>query len=194
MGNPAADQDIAGALLQNQRVALRESFPLQRRKIFKKCIWGILAVLIGWSLITAIAIFSIDSQRWLPQSLMDSRRLVWLGWIGILAVLLFWRSAYQIFYFASYFYDMDDENFVIRKGVVAKREINLPFSKITDVYVDQDVLDVLFGLYDVHISTPTTSSGQFAHIDGLNRKGAMELKKLILDRINREGREQKRRS
>ena len=172
---------------------LREVIPLQKRKIFKKCIWGILAVFVGWGVLTAVFVFSIDSQRWIPESVLDSKRFLWLGWVTILVTLLLWRTWYQILYFNSYYYDIDDENVSIRKGVVAKREINLPFSKITDVYVDQDFLDVLFGLYDVHISTPTTSSGQFAHIDGLNRKGAMELKKLILDRINREAREQKNR-
>lgn len=79
---------------------------------------------------------------------------------------------------------MDDRNVIIRKGIIAKREITLPFSKITDVYVDQDVTDVVLGLYDIHISTPTAESGKFAHIDGLNKKGAMEIKKLVLERVH----------
>ena len=92
---------------------------------------------------------------------------------------------YQILYFVTYFYDVDENNFVIRKGVFTKREITLPFSKITDVYVDQDISDVMLGLYDVHISTPTIESGRFAHVDGLNRAGSTKLRKLILDAVNR---------
>ena len=65
------------------------------------------------------------------------------------------------------------------------QEITLPFSRITDVYVDQDMFDVFFGLYDVHISTPTQESGLFAHIDGVNKAGSQELRQMILDRINR---------
>lgn len=81
---------------------------------------------------------------------------------------------------------MDDKNLVIRKGIVVKKEITLPFSKITDVYVEQDVGDFLLGLYDVYISTPTAESGKFAHIDGVNKKGSVKLRQMILDSVNRE--------
>lgn len=51
------------------------------------------------------------------------------------------------------------------------------------VYVDQDLFDVLFGLYDVHISTATVTSGAIAHIDGLEKKDAEEIRKLILSKV-----------
>ena len=81
---------------------------------------------------------------------------------------------------------MDDNNIIIRIGVFAKKEITLPFEKITDVYVDQDLLDVIFGLYDVHISTPTFQSSQYAHIDGVDKEGSQKLRKMILEKINKE--------
>jgi membrane protein YdbS with pleckstrin-like domain len=51
------------------------------------------------------------------------------------------------------------------------------------VYVDQDVLDRIMGLYDVHIASATASSGIEAHIDGVEHAGAEGLKKIILDKI-----------
>ena len=51
--------------------------------------------------------------------------------------------------------------------------------------MDQDLFDVLFGLYDVHISTPTEQSGLFAHIDGVDKEGSQELRQFILHRMNR---------
>ena len=44
-------------------------------------------------------------------------------------------------------------------------------------------MDFFLGLYDVHIATPTAESVGFAHIDGVNKVGAMKLKKLILEAI-----------
>jgi hypothetical protein len=43
---------------------------------------------------------------------------------------------------------------------------------------------VVFGLYDVHMSTPTESSGQFAHIDGVDKAGSQQLRALLLERIH----------
>lgn len=162
---------------------LHRTIPLRYRKIVKKNIRSILLLCVGWCLISfALAAFSGTS--WLAPRLGLAPRTIWLGWSAVLVLALSWRCAYQLLYFLTYFYDMDDNNFIVRKGVIAKREITIPFNKVTDVYVDQDMLDVMLGLYNVHISTPTVESGQFAHIDGLNRRGAVELRRLVLNRIN----------
>lgn len=105
-------------------------------------------------------------------------------WYGLLFGILFHTVIYEFLYWWTYYYDVDEFNVVIRKGVVTKKEVNLPFSRITDVYVDQDALDFMLFLYDVHISTPTQESGEFAHIDGLSKADAQKLKKLILERVN----------
>jgi len=49
--------------------------------------------------------------------------------------------------------------------------------------VDRDLLDVVFGLYDVHVSTPTFLSGLAAHIDGVNAENAEKLKNIILHMV-----------
>ena len=123
----------------------------------------------------------------LDEGSRDSREQnVTLGGLGVSFHSAFYQPAAptNYLYYLTYFYDVDQKNLIIRKGVVTKREMILPFAKITDVSVDQDVMDVMLGIYDVHISTPTVDSGQFAHIDGLNRRGAQEVRQLILDMIN----------
>lgn len=99
---------------------------------------------------------------------------LWLGWFPL----------YQYWYWKRYFYDIDGENLYIRKGVIVTKEAILPFSRITDVYLDQDILDVCLGLYDLHFSTPTIESGKFAHIDGLSRDDAQQLKRLLIEKVN----------
>jgi len=99
----------------------------------------------------------------------------------ILSPIIFF--IYHKFYFKKYFYDMNDKYFIIRKGVFSTKEIILPFSKITDVYIDQDIFDKIFNLYDFHISTPTETSARFAHVDGISKEDSEKMKNLVLEEI-----------
>ena len=168
-------------------MSLRETIPLQKSKVIKKSIGGMIGVaFLGGFVSLFLGIFLFGDVKGMPEILVAVRSVVRIG-LPILLILLFcWDPVYQYFYWKRYQYDMDQKNIIIRKGVVAQKEITLPFNRITDVYVDQDIFDVMFGLYDVHISTPTQESGQFAHIDGVNKDGSQALRQMILDRINKE--------
>jgi membrane protein YdbS with pleckstrin-like domain len=177
-------QEVATAAVEAGLVegrTLRQLAPLRFRKIVKKCLRGILAVGFAWGGLTAL---------WLHYAPLRLQEL-WVPWVGLLCILMLWRTGYQLLYFGSYFYNINQQNLLVRKGVLAQTEITLPFSKITDVYVQQDLLDVLFGLYDVHFSTPTESSGILAHIDGVDRRGAYALRDIVLKRINLASRQQR---
>lgn len=65
------------------------------------------------------------------------------------------------------------------------RETILPYEKLQDVYVDQDVFDRIFRLYDVHVSTATFMSGFEAHIDGVNKENAEAIREIILENIRK---------
>jgi uncharacterized membrane protein YdbT with pleckstrin-like domain len=165
---------------------LRETIPLRKRKILKKLFTSAARPVLPWAvlLLSALGFFYIDPGK-LPPALAAHKPGLWVLWLALAAVVVLWNPVYQVLYFIRYFYDIQGSNIVIRKGVLTRREITLPFSRITDVYVDQDFFDVLFGLYDVHISTPTQQSGLFAHIDGVNRQGSARLRQLILDAISK---------
>ena len=120
-----------------------------------------------------------------PGFFQSNRQLINTIYYGLCALLILAHPLYQYLYFRAYFYDFDNQNVLIRKGVISKKEITMPFAKITDVYVDRDFGDVILGLYDLYLSTPTSESGVFAHIDGLNKKGSTELRRLILDQVNK---------
>jgi len=166
---------------------LRERIPLRRRKIIKKSVGSVFRKVVYAFLASLVAVFVYDllsggENRLAYVLRLKEEQLVTL-WVVGMAMWILSEPFYQYLYYVNYFYDMDDKNVIIRKGVLVTKEIILPFSKITDVYVDQDVADVALGLFDVHISTPTVESGLFAHVDGVDRKGANELRKLILDRM-----------
>jgi len=100
----------------------------------------------------------------------------------IVSVVLY--SWYIKAYIRRYYYDCGDQFVTIQKGVFAPTEIHVQYQKIQDVYVDQDVLDRMMGLYDVHIASATIMSGIEAHIDGVEESVAEALKNIILSKIH----------
>lgn len=169
--------DIEKRLLEGE--SLRDLVPLRYRKVLKKCLKSVVFVFLVW-LVGAYLLYRATMRQLDPGTF----NYMWGGWFLALLAGMIWATAAQLIYYYRYFYDIEERTVIIRKGIIAQSEITLPFSKITDVYVNQDILDVIFGLYDVHISTPTQSSGNFAHIDGLDKRGAALIRSIILERIN----------
>ena len=178
---------------------LRDKYPLKRRKIFKKSLAPMIRNMIGCAILSGIYFWMVVSSSEVPVhfftpegALRVDNPLVY-EWMFIVALVVVFPVLIEYAYFVTYHYDADDNNLVIRKGIITKKEATLPFSKITDVYVDRDIVDVLLALYDVHFSTPTVESGTFAHIDGVSKKTAMELKQFVLEKINEKTPDQVRR-
>ncbi len=103
--------------------------------------------------------------------------------IGTLALY----GVYVKAYIKRYYYEGEDHFITIKKGVFAPTEIHVQYQKIQDVYVDQDILDRIMGLYDVHIASATASSGIEAHIDGVNKQTADGLKNFLLNAMKHSG-------
>jgi len=164
---------------------LRDEVPLRFRKVIKKSAKSAIKIFF-MSLIPTFLIFVFLNGDIAPLPTRVIANVVWLkiGWISIVLLIMFSKMIYEYLYYRTYFYDVTKNNVVIRKGVISKREITLPLSKITDVYVEQDMYDVIFGLYEIQLSTPTAESGRTAHISGVNKKGADYIKELILQKIH----------
>lgn len=158
----------------------REQFPLSYKKIMKKTIASTIAItillLVIWGFL-AIMLGSIgqDAIGWLGTATF--------GIFGFLFVVILLTYLYQRWYFAVYFYDLTPDFIQIKKGPITPREITIPYERIQDIYVDQDLLDRIFGLYDVHLSSATVSSGMEAHIDGVEKQGAEGLRAILLETV-----------
>ena len=174
---------------KNVSIALRSAYPIRKRKIFKR---SCINVLTSLAVSTTVGL-SILGFIWLCTGGHDARFIFTITvlkkplflTLSLLVLWVIWYPVYQYLYYKSYFYDLDNNNLYIKKGVATKRELTIPFSKITDVYLDQDLVDMMLGLYDLHVSTPTAESLKFAHIAGLNRQSALEIKERILARIHK---------
>ncbi len=111
--------------------------------------------------------------------------LAWLISFALASAVIFGLYSWYIkAYIRTYFYDAGQGYLTIRKGAITPAEIHVMYQKIQDVYVDQDLLDRLMGLYDVHIASATSTSGREAHIDGVDAATADALKNFLLSSIN----------
>jgi len=158
----------------------REQFPLSYKKIMKKTIGSTIAYAILLLVIWGIMTFALGSAG---QEFLNWIDLASFGFLILLFVIIFLTYLYQRWYFAVYFYDLTPDFIQIKKGPITPREITIPYERFQDVYVDQDLLDRIFGLYDVHLSSATVSSGLEAHIDGVEKQAAQGLREILLQTV-----------
>lgn len=156
----------------------RTKFPLSERKIIKKTVTGTIAwiilLLIVWGI---IALLNTTSNTTEFVSLYTFASLsIW----GIIIIAILLTYLYQRWYFATYFYDLTQDFIIIKKGPITPTEITIPYERVQDIYVDQDIFDRIFGIYDVHLSSATISSGMEAHIDGVEQTQAEGLRNQLL--------------
>lgn len=167
----------------NMKLAMsktREQFPLSEKKPLKKTVPSIIATVVLFVIIFASGIFCSVFLNWSFSTIF-----MWIVLIAIfLAIACFLTYQYQVWYFQVYFYDLTDDFIIIRKRVFTPREITIPYERVQDVYVDQDLIDRIMGLYDVHLSSATITSGMEAHIDGVEKEAADGLRKIILDKVS----------
>jgi len=160
-------------------------YPLSPKKLTKKMLPTVIPTIIFSAIVGFFSAFMVIILR-NPSGGDFITPIVVLGTmltIGLSIVILALYSWYFKSFIRSYYYEGADNFITIRKGVFTPREIHVQYQKIQDVYVDQDLLDRIMGLYDVHIASATTSSGMEAHIDGVDGTTAEALKNFFLAKI-----------
>ncbi len=156
-----------------------EQYPLEKRKIIKKSLMT--------ELILSVILLILIIGMLIIQGMVFAGGIIWiirlLIAIAIIAMII--QPVYQYYYYKKYFYDVRPDFLIIRKGTIAPREGILNYAKLQDVYVDQDILDRIFSIYDVHVSTATSMSANEAHIDGVNHENAIAIREKILGQIKK---------
>ena len=169
----------------------RETIPLRTAKVVKKLIWGVLKYVAA-----GVLLYFIVGPFW-PRVLENSPAFINTAWErattalplpSVVTAIVCLYIIYQCLYYKRYFYDIVGKVIVIRKGALFQTEMAVPLAAVTDVRIDRDLLDLLLGTHDLHISIPTEESAAFAHIDGLSRKGAVAVREKILTAVSEEKR------
>jgi membrane protein YdbS with pleckstrin-like domain len=165
---------------------ISEQIRLSRRKIIKKTLVGnvVLIIIAVLLLLFYPALISINSQSIFP-SLARDNTIILVVTLMIIFMILVANVVYHYLYYKKYYYNLRKDILVIRKGVFTPKEISVPLDKIQDVYVDRDMMDLLLGLYDVHVSSATIQSGAEAHIDGVKHEAASQLREMILEKMQK---------
>lgn len=154
-------------------------FPLSPKKVIKKTLGATIAWIILLGIVLGIlGLINLNRGEMNP---IFGTLMVAIFTLLILIVLA--TYLYQQWYLSTYFYDLAADYIVIKKDPITPREITIPYERIQDVYVDQDILDRIFGLYDVHLSSATISSGMEAHIDGVEKNSADGLRAILLQTV-----------
>jgi membrane protein YdbS with pleckstrin-like domain len=169
-----------------QHDATSKGIRLSRRKVIKKTFAGTIILIVTFLLALATYLFypAIIRQTLSPLIAIDDTIIfAAISFVIFLAVAL--NILYHYIYYKNYYYNIKDDILVIRKGLFIPEEISIPYNRIQDIYVDRDMLDLILGLYDVHVSSATVESGVDAHIDGVTQKNAMMLKDMILEKVKK---------
>ena len=168
----------------------RIKYPLSILKIHKKVIQSqFLTVFALIFIVPSIAffLFSRDTTSTGYFNILMHFISSWDMQAFLVLVVIYVLASYisQYWYFKTYFYDFTPEHIIIRKGTITRNEVTISYDKIQDIYISQDTLDRLFGLYDVHLSSATFTSSQLAHIDGVSKASAEGLKAELLSKIQK---------
>ena len=154
------------------------NLPLEKRKIIKKTL----------EQYTLFILFTICGGLIILLNILlteSSDEIFWLPFLGVslpvISIILVY--IYQVLYYKSYFYDFQDNNATIKKGVVSQSTGYVRYERIQNVYVDQDVLDRIFGLFDVHYETAGETSNTYSHVDGLSQENSKILIKFLNNKI-----------
>ncbi|MDO4770579.1 PH domain-containing protein [Porphyromonas sp.] len=80
-------------------------------------------------------------------------------------------------------YAVRDKDLTYKRGIILSRQITIPFNKIQQVVVSQNIIFRIVGLYSLNIRTAAqTSDG--VNIVGLTREQAESLKEMIMSKIS----------
>jgi membrane protein YdbS with pleckstrin-like domain len=177
----------------NPTSVLQQQFPLSPRKFWKKIFSRLIGFFVIAALFGGLTIIPLYAIIFTGPSEANSTNLIVMLVAVVAGLILYFLMIlpyawYIKAYIKRYYYSGEDHFITIKKGVFTPAEIHVQWQKIQDVYVDQDLLDRIMGLYDVHIASATAASGIEAHIDGVDQAAAQGLKEFLLNKVSNAGR------
>lgn len=170
-----------------QDVYNSNNLPLSSYKPVKKSLPGIITIMIFWIgylLLRRLFISTVTGAGPITDS--TAVLIIWMNWIANLGALflIIGICIFEYLYYKFYYYSFRENNAEIKKGVISSATGHVRYERLQNIYVDQDIWDRIFGLYDVHYETAGETSGFYSHVDGLNKENSDKLVKFLNDQIN----------
>lgn len=158
----------------DEALNLRERYPVSKRAFLPYLLAGALTLAIAGLLFRYLHYFEYGPDE---KTLL----LIALAALGACVSGGIMRAAQCI----RLYYAIEDGNLVIAKGWILRRRGSFPLSRITDIYIEQRLSDIILGLYTLRVMTPSSSSSKFARIDWLNADSAKHLERFLCSLIER---------
>ena len=92
-------------------------------------------------------------------------------------------SAYIKYYYFKYKFDFKKDEFVVKKGLLRKTKLSIPFEKIQQININQKLIHKIFKLYEIQMDTAGTNSTE-VDIKAVSKKIADDFK-LIAEEIKK---------
>lgn len=156
----------------------QENLPLGPLKAIKKTLAVVLSRFI--LLVVFLPFIAVASSLWYRFNSIIM--IVLAVALAIIAAIYI----YEYYYYKLYRYEFREDGADITKGVITRATGHVRYERLQNIYVDQDVLDRIFGLYDVHYETAGAESGAYAHVDGLIKANADKLTDFLNERAKGE--------
>jgi len=121
----------------------------------------------------------------LVAMLQDEGRIVFaiclLGWLVVMFLVLLWIPAF----YKSLEYQIEDDCVKAKAGVLWRKHVTVPFSKMTNLDVTQGPLQRAFDIGTIHVQTAGAGGQQGAQAElrltGIRNRE--EIKDIILERV-----------
>ncbi len=143
---------------------------------------GIVFIFLGQS-VKFLRIFGAAAVYFILKGFKAEAELMTDG-LGIVIAVLLVLLGLSFLSFQRFLFHIDYENreFVLQKGVFNTEIINLPFSKIQQVYFKRSLLQRLIGVYSVVLDTAGSSTQEIS-IKALSEDEAKALQKIIMAEV-----------
>lgn len=163
------------------KINLRKLYPISHLWPFMRSVSWLLAF------VFCLIIVAFADYYWASEIERDLERdLVHFVMAMLLAIsFLGWVMRFLLYELEMWHYDyrVEKGHLNIHKGIFLKQKGSFPLARITDIYLDRSFSDFVFGLWNVHVSTPTASSGVFARVNGLSELNATGLQRSLSELV-----------
>lgn len=123
-----------------------------------------------WPIILIAYFRDANPREWIIYTLIAGLTL----YLTIYTILDYWNF--------SYFIDTKNEKFVIKKGIINKKEIGIEKSKIQEVNINQPFIHRLLGVYELEIDSPGSDKKE-VKVNAISIQNALDIKNYLLNNL-----------
>ncbi len=148
---------------------LTKQYPLSAR-------WVLLKIL-PWFLLLFASLYAVYGFQSSFEGMSLDAIYIKVFYIGIILIIL--RLLYLILFFSTITYAIKGDELYIVRGILFKKPVGVPITKINAIHIQRSVPEILFRLATLVIVVPGDIPTSLLSISGFSRANAEKLKAFI---------------